>query len=79
MVFFDSDKLRLITFFKSNPTLWDDMSGKDGKKEKATTRLVETFEYKYTATELFAMWKSPRSSFLRELREFKRLLGNNVA
>jgi hypothetical protein len=55
------------------------MSGKDGKKEKATTRLVETFEYKYTATELFAMWKSPRSSFLRELREFKRLLGNNVA
>ncbi|XP_028415669.1 latent-transforming growth factor beta-binding protein 1-like [Dendronephthya gigantea] len=52
---FDSDKLRLIMFFNNNPTLWDNKPGKDGKKEKeeATTRLVETFEYKVRPSNLY--------------------------
>ena len=40
-------------------------------KEDATSRLVKAFSYQYTANELLAMWKSLRSSMLREIKREK--------
>lgn len=69
----DNERIKLIRHMKNTPALWD-VNMKTGKNEKKALmrELEEEFELRYTASELMALWKSLRSSMLREYKKKER-------
>ena len=68
----DVERLKLISLMKEKMCFW--ANGKFSKPEKdaAIGELEEAFGYKFTSSELLGVWKSLRSSMLREVRKGAR-------
>ena len=73
----DTERLKLISFYRERPMLWDTsikLSKKSAKEQREAVlkELEEHFAHQYTSSELVAVWKSLRASMLRELKKLNK-------
>ena len=68
----ENERKKLIAFFEGQDILWNvRVKSSKQQKETALQELEEHFEFKYTSAELMAVWKSLRTSMLREIKRSK--------
>ena len=73
----DIERLKLISFYRERPMLWDTSIKLSRKSEKEQRESVlkeveEHFAHHYTSSELVAVWKTLRASMLREIERLNK-------